>query len=68
MLDLAGLSQYKEIIQAEHVNGEVLADCDDGILERDLGIKSKIHRMRFINVIQGKASMEIYSHQLRPGM
>jgi len=61
MLNLAGLSQYKEIILAEHVNGEVLADCDDNILERDLGIKSKIHRMRFLTVIQGKASDEIYS-------
>ena len=51
-------SHCEEITQAEYVNEEVLADCDDGILERDLGIKSKIHRMQFINVIKGKVSKE----------
>lgn len=60
MLELAGLSQYREIILAEQVNGEVLIDCDESMLERDLGIKSKIHRMKFMTVIEGRASEDMY--------
>ena len=60
MLELAGLSQYREIVLAEQVSGEVLIDCDDNMLERDLGIKSKIHRMKFMTVIEGRASEEMY--------
>ncbi len=60
MLDIAGLSQYKEIILAEQVSGEVMVDLDDAMLERDLGIKSKLHRVKFLTVIQGKAPDEAY--------
>lgn len=38
-----GLTQYKEAVIREHINGDVLSDCDEEMLQHDLGITSKLH-------------------------
>lgn len=48
------LSQYREIFEMESITGEVLAECDDeDILEYELGVKTKLHRIRLMKLIAG---------------
>ena len=54
LLDAMGLSQYKEHFKNEKVNGEILSECDDGMLSNDLCISSKLHRKRLLKVITGE--------------
>ena len=43
------MKQYVEVFQRERIDGEVLADMDDEMMV-DLGISSKLHRMRLMKV------------------
>ena len=39
---------------AESITGEVLAECDEeDILEYELGVKTKLHRIKFMKLIAG---------------
>jgi hypothetical protein len=49
-----GLKSYQEKFEQEQVNGEILSECDEEVLKTDLGISSKLHRMRLLKVISGK--------------
>ena len=50
------LSQYKSEFLEETIDGEVLAECDEAILENELQIQNKIHRTRLMKVITGRHS------------
>ena len=50
------LAQYKEAFVKESVSGEILADCDDEILQTDLGVASRLHRLRLMKVVSGRHS------------
>ena len=50
------LEQYKETVAREFVDGEILSELDDKSLENDLGISSKIHRLRLMQIITGSHS------------
>lgn len=54
MLDFMGFKLYQENFKREQVNGEILSECDEEVLTNDLGISSKLHRMRILKVIYGK--------------
>ncbi len=56
LLDAMNLSQYKESFQREQVTGVVLLECDEDILENELNISSRIHRIRLIKIISGEVS------------
>lgn len=56
LLECMTLSQYQEAFMREHINGELLSDCDENVLQNELGIASKLHRMRLIKVITGRHS------------
>ena len=56
MIDAMGLSQYKNKFISERVSGEILLECDDQVLQDELGIQSKIHRIRLAKVISGTHS------------
>ena len=60
MLGLAGLGQYGEMVGTEGVSGDILAECNEEILSTELAIKSKIHRLKLLRIIEGKASMDLY--------
>ena len=42
----------------ERVNGEILIECDEHVLEADLQVMSKLHRVRLWKIINGKHSAE----------
>ena len=54
LLDAMELSQYKDTFVKEQVNGEILLECDDQILEEDLKVPSRLHRIRLLKIISGK--------------
>ena len=58
MLDTLQLPQYKEAFAREQVDGEVLLELDDQVLQSELGINSKIHRIRLMKLISGTQSAE----------
>lgn len=49
------LSQYKDAFQKEQITGDILLECDNQILEVELKISSRLHRLRLMKVIDGKA-------------
>ena len=67
-----GLKQYQNKFKEEQMNGELLSDCDEDVLKNDLGVASKLHRMRLLKVIVGRhsarsilAGEDPYVHQRR---
>ncbi len=51
-----GLEQYVGKFVAEQISGEILLECDDSVLKEEIGITSKIHRIRLMKVISGQHS------------
>ncbi len=56
LLEAMGLKQYLGNFKEEQVNGEILSECDEEVLQNDLGVASKLHRMRLLKVISGRHS------------
>ena len=48
------MKQYTAKFQEELINGEVLAELDEEMMMGDLGISSKLHRMRLMKVWKGR--------------
>lgn len=48
------LEQYCEIFAAERIDGEILAEMDETVLQKDLRIESKLHRIRLLVIIDGQ--------------
>ena len=49
-----GFKSYQESFKREQINGEILSECDEEVLTNDLGVTSKLHRMRMMKLISGK--------------
>ena len=56
LLEALGLKQYHDTFKEEKVSGEILSECDEEVLTNDLGIKSKLHRIKLMKVITGRHS------------
>ena len=52
------LAQYKDIFASEEITGEIFAELDEEILQMELGVSVKIHRIRLMKVIDGKYSVQ----------
>ena len=50
------LGQYRAKFAEEMISGEILIELGQEDLERDLEIKSKIHRVRLMKIINGHHS------------
>ena len=57
LLERMKLAQYKSAFEQESVNGKILLDCDDDILKDELGVKSRLHRIRLMQLISGETSV-----------
>ena len=58
LLDVMGMEKYKDTFTREHINGELLLECDNAILEQDLGISVRLHRIRLMKIISGQHSAQ----------
>lgn len=52
------LGRYQAKFASENVTGDILIELGDKDLENDLLIKSKIHRVRLMKIIEGQHSAE----------
>jgi hypothetical protein len=60
------LNQYAEMFKEESIDGEILAECDDELLEQELHISNKLHRSRLLKVITGRHSVVNIQHGVDP--
>ena len=58
LLAAARLSQYQDIFAHESITGDVLLECDDELLKNELGIQSRLHRIKLMKLINGNHSAE----------
>ena len=59
------LSQYKEAFLKEQISGDILLHCDNQILEVELKMSSRLHRLRLMQVIDGKVPVQQLLHDSR---
>ena len=55
-MDAMGLGQYRDKVLEEQLSGEILMECDETILQEEVGMTSRIHRIRVMKVITGQHS------------
>ena len=51
------LGQYQENFSKECITGEILAECDELILERELCVTNRLHILRLMKIISGQMSV-----------
>ena len=56
LLDLLGMRKYQEEFAQESIDGMILAECDEPILQHELGVSSKQDRMKLMRIISGHQS------------
>lgn len=56
LLQTLNLTQYLKIFCDEGIDGWLLSECDEQILEHELGISSAIHRAKLMKIIAGRQS------------
>ena len=65
LIEAMGLGQYRQTFIAEQISGEILLEIDDQVLQDELGIKLRIHRIRLAKVISGSHSPKEILHKER---
>ena len=46
LLDVLGMMKYHEMFAEQSIDGEVLVECDEPTLQHELGMDSKVDRIR----------------------
>ena len=59
-LDSLNLAAYKRAFSRNQISGELLMLCNEEVLEKELGVTSKLHRMKIMALIQGRSSVWKY--------
>lgn len=54
LLDAMKLGDYKSNFEREQITGDLMMVLDDSILEQELGVKTRIHRIKLMKVIAGE--------------
>ena len=55
-----GLKQYMTVIQKEKIDGEIFLELDETTLTQELGVTSRIHRLKLLKLIGGEYSAHTY--------
>ena len=63
LLDAMKLGEYKPKFESEQINGDIMLELDDSILEQELGVKTRIHRIRLMKIISGSYPVGNYLKQ-----
>lgn len=66
LLEGMGLQQYKDIFLQEQISGDILLECSDQELRDELNVSKKIHRARFMKIIDGSHSAQSIMKGLDP--
>ena len=54
LLDVLGMTKYHEMFAEQSIDGEVLVECDEPTLQHELGMDSKVDRIK--KIISGQYS------------
>ena len=57
---MMGLARYAQAFKEERIDGHLLFDLNEEILEEELGMSEKMHRMRLMMVITGQQCVTDY--------
>ena len=60
LLKKMNLDCYLELFRTEEMDGSLLSECDETILQYELAITNGLHRRRLMKVITGKQSARQY--------
>ena len=60
LLVVSNLEMYIPNFQSETIDGSLLLDLTDDILQEELGIERKIHRLKLMKFLSGEYSAEHY--------
>ena len=58
VLEALDLPEYKETFLRERVDGQVLLQLTEHVLATELGVDSKLHRIRIMNLVAGRTPTE----------
>ena len=58
LLEILLLAKYKNAFIREEISGALLQDLDEEILETELGITSRLHRLKLLRVIDGRQPLD----------
>ena len=58
VLKALDLPEYSKAFLRERVDGQVLLQLTDNVLFTELGVDSKLHRIRIMNLVAGRISRE----------
>ena len=53
---MLGMTKYQETFAQKSIDGMILAECDEPILQNELGVSSKVDRIKLMKVISGEYS------------
>lgn len=56
LLDVLGMRKYQEEFARESIDGMILAECDELVLQHELGVSSKQDQMKLMRIISGHQS------------
>lgn len=56
LLELLGMKKYQMNFAQESIDGVILAECDEPILQNELGVISKQDRIKLLKIISGQCS------------
>ena len=54
------LSKYKENFKKEMIDGSMFLELDDLVLEEDLGVIVRLHRIKLMALVNGHHSVNKY--------
>ena len=57
---MMGLARYAQTFKEERIDGHLLFDLNEEILEEELGMSEKMHRMKLMMVITGQQCVTDY--------
>ena len=60
LLKSVGLDAYVEVFKAESISGDILQEIDDNVLCKELGVNSKLHRIKMLSLISGRFPQSTY--------
>ena len=60
LLEAMHLKKYKKAFKDEKINGHIFCMFDEKILEEDLGVESRLHRIRLMQIVNGEADARAY--------
>lgn len=55
-----GLGKYNDKFKEEDIDGSLFCQLDESILEEELGVTMRLHRIKLLSIINGRHSIEKY--------